>query len=42
MLYLTRRSRRDAAGDVWLVATVQGIRLGVAHWQLRHRTTSRR
>jgi hypothetical protein len=23
-------------GSLWLLATVRGIRLGVAHWALRH------
>jgi membrane-associated phospholipid phosphatase len=23
-------------GGLWLLATVRGIRLGVAHWALRH------
>ena len=29
-------------GGAWLLATVHGIRLGAAHWQLRHRTASRK
>jgi membrane-associated phospholipid phosphatase len=42
MHYLTDVVGGILLGAVWLLATVHGIRLGVAHWQLRHRTASQR
>ena len=42
MHYLTDVVGGLLLGGVWLLATVHGVRLGVAHWQLRHRTVSRR
>jgi membrane-associated phospholipid phosphatase len=41
MHYLTDVVGGILLGSAWLLATVQGIRLGVAHWQLRHRAPSR-
>ena len=42
MHYLTDVLGGMLLGGAWLLATVQGIRLGAAHWQLRHRTGSRK
>src|SRR5215216_3347559 len=42
MHYLTDVVGGILLGGAWLLATVHGVRLGVAHWQLRHRTASRR
>ena len=36
MHYLTDVLGGVLLGTVWLYAAVHGIRLGVAHWQLRH------
>src|SRR5215203_3108694 len=42
MHYLTDVVGGILLGGAWLLATVHGVRLGVAHWQLRHRTVNRR
>ena len=42
MHYLTDVLGGMLLGGAWLLATVHGIRLGAAHWQLRHRTASRK
>ena len=42
MHYLTDVVGGILLGGAWLLATVHGIRLGAAHWQLRHRTASRK
>ena len=42
MHYLTDVVGGILLGGAWLLATVHGVRLGVAHWQLRHQTASRR
>ena len=36
MHYLTDVLGGALLGGLWLLATVRGIRLGVAHWALRH------
>jgi membrane-associated phospholipid phosphatase len=41
MQYLTDVVGGIVLGSAWLLATIYRIRLGVAHWQLRHRTASR-
>jgi membrane-associated phospholipid phosphatase len=40
MHYFTDVLTGALLGGLWLAATVRGIRLGVAHWALRHGTTT--